>query len=295
MSQSLLFAWIAGLNLALAAAAWAQEPTTKPQSWPIVLGPDDKSVFPEPPAGFDHARPGIPRGTLTMIEYPSKTVGTTRKALVYTPPGYAENQTYPTLYLLHGIGGDETEWRRYCSPADILDNLYADGKLAPMIVVFPNGRAQKDDHPPGDWMKYIPAFTTFTDDLLQDLMPYVESHYAVRKGASSRALAGFSMGGGQSLNIGLTHPNLFAYVGGFSTAPNSKPPEQLYPPTTAASPFKLIYLACGNQDNLMHVSQVIHGYLKQHDVPHVWTVNTGKHDGETWKKDLYQFAPLLFR
>ena len=282
-------------TMGLAAAAITPEPTTRPQSWPIVLGPDDKPAFPPPPPGFDKARADIPHGKLTMVQYHSTTVGTDRKMLVYTPPGYSPAKTYNTLYLLHGIGGDETEWRRYCAPGEILDNLYAEGKLAPMIVVFPNGRAEKNDRAEGDLFKHIPAFENFTGDLLTDIIPFMESRYPVYKDADHRALAGFSMGGGQSLNIGLTHPNVFAWVGGFSSAPNTKPPEQLYPPTKSPSPFKLIYLACGDQDGLLAVSQKMHGYLKQSGVPHIWTLNSGGHNGEVWKVDLYHFAPLLFK
>ena len=109
---------------------------------PVVLGPDDKAAFDDPPAGFKARRADIPHGKLEMIEYDSKTVGTKRKMQVYTPPGYTTDKKYPVLYLLHGIGGDETEWERFCTPDVVLDNLIAEGKAAPMIIVMPNGRAQ---------------------------------------------------------------------------------------------------------------------------------------------------------
>ena len=116
---------------------------------PIVLGPDDKPAFDDPPADFKKAREGIPHGKLEMVEYDSKSVGTRRKMNVYTPPGYSADRKYPVLYLLHGIGGDETEWQRFCTPGVILDNLIADGKAVPLIVVMPNGRAQKNDRARG--------------------------------------------------------------------------------------------------------------------------------------------------
>ncbi len=116
---------------------------------PVVLGPDDKAAFEEPPAGFATKRDNIPHGKLEMIEYDSKTVGTKRKMNVYTPPGYSGDKKYPVLYLLHGIGGDETEWERFCTPDVVLDNLIADGKAVPMIIVMPNGRA--DDHRDAQW------------------------------------------------------------------------------------------------------------------------------------------------
>ena len=112
----------------------------------VVLGPDDKQVFPDPPAGIDVKRIAIPHGKLEMIEYDSKTVGTRRKMQVYTPPGYSKEKKYAVLYLLHGIGGDETEWERFAHPDIMLDNLIADEKAVPMIVVMLNGRAEADDH-----------------------------------------------------------------------------------------------------------------------------------------------------
>src|SRR5882762_850592 len=117
---------------------------------PIELKPDDKPAFDDPPAGFNKKRDDIPHGKLEMIEYDSKTVGTKRKMQVYTPPGYSKDKKYPVLYLLHGIGGDETEWQRFAAPNLLLDNLLAEGKAAPMIIVLPNGRAQKNDRPEGN-------------------------------------------------------------------------------------------------------------------------------------------------
>ena len=116
---------------------------------PIVLGPDDTPIAPPAPAGFNTLRDGIARGTIETVEYDSKTVGTRRKALVYTPPDYQADSRYPVLYLLHGIGGDEDEWHRGANAQAILDNLIADKKLVPMIVVMPNGRAQPNDRAEG--------------------------------------------------------------------------------------------------------------------------------------------------
>ena len=112
---------------------------------PAAAQKDDKAEkFPAPPEGFDKKRDGIDRGKLETVEYDSTTVGVKRKARVYTPPGYSKDKKYPVLYLLHGIGGDENEWPRGGAPDVILDNLYADKKAVPMIVVMPNGRASKD-------------------------------------------------------------------------------------------------------------------------------------------------------
>jgi enterochelin esterase-like enzyme len=192
---------------------------------PIVLNPDDKPAFPDPRAGFDVKRDGIAHGRLEMIEYDSKTVGTKRKMQVYTPPGYSKDKKYPVFYLLHGIGGDETEWQRFAKPNIILDNLLTDGKVVPMIVVMPNGRAQPNDRAEGDIYRADPAFANFERDLLDDVIPAIESRYAASTNREDRALAGLSMGAGQSLNFGLAHLDTFAWIGAFSPAPNTKSPD----------------------------------------------------------------------
>lgn len=261
----------------------------------VVLGPDDKPAFPDPPAGFDIKRDGIPRGRLEVAEYDSKTVGTKRKMLVYLPPGYSPERKYPVLYLLHGIGGNEHEWTGYCRADVILDNLIADQKAVPMIVVMPNGRAQKDDSvPKGNIFAAAPAFAIFEKDLLNDVIPAVESRYSVKADPQHRAIAGLSMGGGQALNFGLGNPDVFGWVGGFSSAPNTKPSEQLLPDPDRAKQLNLLWLACGSKDGLINISQRVHAYLKQHDVPHVWHVSATGHDAAEWKPNLYLFAQRLF-
>ena len=263
---------------------------------PVVLNPDDKPAFAPAPAGFDVKRENIERGKIEMVEYDSKTVGNKRKMMIYTPPGYSKDNHYPVLYLLHGIGGDETEWYKHASPEVILDNLYADKKLSPMIVVLPNGRAEPNDRAEGDIFRHMPAFENFEKDLLNDVIPFVESNYSVKKDRQSRAIAGLSMGGGQTLNFGLGNLDIFAWVGGFSSAPNTKTPQQLVPdPEKTAKQLKLLWISCGDKDGLMHISQGVHAYLKQNKVPHIWHVDSGKHDFHVWKNDLYWFSQLLFR
>lgn len=250
------------------------------------------------PNGFDQLRNGITHGNLDTVSYRSKTVGTTRRALVYTPPGYKKNKKYPVLYLLHGIGGDEKEWLKGGNVPVILDNLYADKKLAPMIVVMPNGRAMKDDRAIGnifDSLK-IQAFSTFENDLLNDLIPFVEKKYGAYKDRENRAIAGLSMGGGQSLNFGLGNLDKFAWVGGFSSAPNTKQPEVLIPnPEEAKTKLKLLWISCGDADGLINFSKRTHDYLFSKGVPHVYYVEPGGHDFNVWKNDLYTFSQLLFR
>ena len=290
-------AFLAGL-LALVVVApegLAQE-RGRGRGGPIVLNPDDVPAFPEPPAGFNARRDGVPRGKLEMVTYASKSVGTDRKMNVYTPPGYSKDRKYPVLYLLHGIGGDETEWQRFATPDVLLDNLIADGKAVPMIVVMPNGRAQKNDRAEGDVFKSAPAFAAFEKDLLEDLIPAIESRYSVRADREHRALAGLSMGGGQSLNFGLEHLDTFAWVGAFSAAPNTRPAKELVPdPQAAKDKLKLLFLSCGKKDGLMRVSQGVHGYLKENNLPHVWHVDDNAHDPPHWRNSLYHFAQRIFR
>jgi enterochelin esterase-like enzyme len=263
---------------------------------PIVLGPDDKPIAPPAPAGFNTPRTGIANGKIETVEYESKTVGTKRRVLVYTPPGYSIDKRYPVLYLLHGIGGDEEEWRRGANPQAILDNLIADRKAEPMIVVMPNGRAQPNDRAEGNVFASAPAFAVFERDLIDDLVPFIESKYSVKRDRESRALAGLSMGGGQSLNFGLGHLELFAWVGGFSSAPNTKMPEELVPdPAKATDRLKLLWISCGDKDGLFYISQRTHTYLTANKVPHVWHVDSGGHDFAVWSNDLYLFAQRLFR
>lgn len=284
--------WIAVLALPITLTASLGQP---PKGGKIELGPDDKAAFPAAPEGFAKKREGIDRGKVETVEYDSKTVGNKRKMLVYTPPGYKKDGTYPVLYLLHGIGGDEGEWKRGGANV-VLDNLYADKKLVPMIVVMPNGRAQPNDRAEGNVFAHAKAFETFEGDLLKDIIPFVEKTYPVKKDRESRALAGLSMGGGQSLNFGLGNLDTFAWVGGFSSAPNTRQPEKLLPkPEEAAKKLKLLWVSCGDKDGLINISQRTHAYLKEKKVQHVWHVDSGGHDFKVWTNDLYLFTQQLFR
>lgn len=252
----------------------------------------------EAPAGFDVEKSGIPHGKIDTVSYHSKTVGTVRKAIVYTPPGFTSRNKYAVLYLLHGIGGDEKEWLTNGKPQVILDNLYAEGKLAPMIVVMPNGRAMKDDRATGNIMApdKVQAFATFEQDLLNDLIPYIEKKYPVLKDREHRAIAGLSMGGGQSLNFGLGNLHRFAWVGGFSSAPNTKMPELLVPdPEAAKRQLRLLWISCGDKDNLIAFSRRTHDYLYEKNVPHIYYIEPGVHDFKVWKNGLYMFSQFLFK
>jgi enterochelin esterase-like enzyme len=250
------------------------------------------------PQGFDTPRDSIAHGNLDTLIYASKTVDTLRRVLIYTPPGYSKKKKYPVFYLLHGIGGDEKEWLRGGNPQVVLDNLYALSKIEPMIVVMPNGRAMKNDRAEGNIMASdkVQAFANFEKDLLNDLIPFVEKKYSVYTDREHRAIAGLSMGGGQSLNFGLGNLDKFAWIGGFSSAPNTKAPQELVPDAAAArEKIKLLFISCGASDRLISFSKRTHDYLQQINVPHIYFIEPGVHDFKVWKNGLYMFSQLIFK
>ena len=257
-----------------------------------------QNIITQSRAGFDVVRADIPHGKIDTISYESKTVGATRRTLIYTPPGYSASKKYPVLYLLHGIGGDEKEWYNGGHPEVILDNLYAQGKVQPMIVVLPNGRAIKDDRAGGNIMApdKVQGFAIFEKDLLNDLIPFIESKYPVFTDKDHRAIAGLSMGGGQSLNFGLGNLDKFSWVGSFSAAPNTKTPQELLPDAEAAkSKLKLLWISCGASDGLITYSKRTHEYLAEKGVPHIYYIEPGVHDFKVWKNGLYMFSQLIFK
>lgn len=264
----------------------------------LALVSNAQEILKEMPKDYDVVQAGIPTGKIDSVKYQSKTVGTTRKALIYTPPGFNKKKKYPVLYLLHGIGGDEKEWLKGGNPQLILDNLYAEKKIEPMIVVMPNGRAMKDEAATGNIMApdKVAAFATFEQDLLKDLIPFVESKYPVLKDREHRAIAGLSMGGGQALNFGLGNLDQFAWVGGFSSAPNTKIPTELMPnPEEAKKKLKLLFISCGDNDRLITFSKRTHDYMFENQVPHVYYIEPGVHDFKVWKNGLYMFSQFLFK
>jgi enterochelin esterase-like enzyme len=298
------------------------------------------TVFANAPQGFDVPRQGIATGRVERVEYMSSVTGGKKPAMVYTPPGYSSAQKYPVLYLLHGIGGNETHWSGPGAAAAILDNLIADKKAVPMIVVMPHGRSSNEPEtlffggrggrgargatpeaaagqaragtPPaaGDARGGVPggrggaamaveftAYAAFERELLADLIPFIESKYSTVADREHRALAGLSMGGGQSLNFGLGNLDTFAWVGGFSSAPNTMPPAQLVRDAAVArQKLKLLWVSCGDQDSLFNISEGVHNYLVEQKVPHIWHVDIGgAHTFPVWKNDLYHVSTLLFR
>jgi enterochelin esterase-like enzyme len=259
------------------------------------------ATLPAAPSGFDVHRDGIEQGKVETVEYDSKSVGAKRKMVIYTPPGYSKDSKYPVLYLLHGSGDDETGWTKKGSATVILDNLYAAKKILPMIVVMPNGFARR---PAVAGAAPVPASGrsgrrgfrdngAFEDDLLKDIIPFVESHYAVHRDREHRAVAGLSMGGGQALSIGLKHLDDFAWVGGFSSALFGNRSDLVS--ADAAKKLRLIWLSCGDQDRLMDASKSFCSTLAEKKVPLVWHVDSGGHEWPVWKNDLYLLSPMLFQ
>ncbi len=250
------------------------------------------------PSGFNEYRDDIAHGELNKITYFSSTVGVDREAWVYTPPGYSEKKKYNVLYLLHGLGGDENEWIDNMNALNVLDNLNAENKLEPMIVVFPNGRAMIDDDP-GDNIfdpEKVAAFETFEGDLLNDLIPHIESEYPVWKNRHHRALAGLSMGGGQSLNFGLTNLDTFSWVGAFAPAPNTKAPaELLTDPKKINQRLNLLWINCGDEDYLLNVSTNFQESLTENNISHTWYLDEGEHEAKVFDSGLYHFSQRIFK
>jgi len=273
---------------------------------PIKLGPDDKPAFDNPPAGFRDKRENIAHGTIATVQYDSKTLSASREMLVYTPPGYSPDRKYPVIYLLHGLNSGAGQWPYWVRSDHVIDNLIAEGKIGPVIMVFPNCNTNitvsnpKPDEQEERKSGFKGYGKSFENDLLNDIIPYIESHYSVYTDRKHRALAGLSMGGGQSLNIGLSHINTFAYVGGFSSAPNTNEfgglsDTKLLPDLVAAKKqLKVLWLGCGNKDGLIRVSQQVHQHLKEQGVPHVWHVDGNAHDDTEWANNLYLFIQHIF-
>jgi enterochelin esterase-like enzyme len=257
--------------------------------------PDTTLVLPNhAPEGFTQVRPDIPHGKLETITYNSKSIGVDRKAVVYTPPNYGPKQKYPVLYLMHGIGGNENNWTSFGANT-ILDNLIADGKAVPMIIVMPNGRATAEP-PSNNVMADFNYYANLEPDLLNDLMPYIESHYSVATDRDHQALNGFSMGGGQGLNFGINNIDKFAYVGGFSAAPNLQPANVLVPKIQQARhKLSLLWIGCGDKDNLITGSWNLHKALDEAKIDHVWYLDSGVHEVPVWNNNLYLFAQMLFK
>ncbi len=259
---------------------------------------DLPNELPVPPKGFDQKRDGIARGKVETVEYESKAAAGKRKMLVYTAPGYSKEQKYPVLYLLHGGGDDETGWTKKGAADVILDNLYADKKLTPMVVVMPNGRVVKPGEKPAN--QYA-GFDAFQKDLLDDVIPFVEKNYAVKADRGHRALAGLSMGGLQTLDVGLTHLDTFASLGVFSSGwfpPNrekfEKDNQALLKDPETNKKLKLFWIANAPKDIAYKNNQAMLEMFDKYGLQYEYREGKDGHEWASWKYHLYVFAPLLF-
>ena len=258
---------------------------------------ENLDVYPAAPDGFNVARDNIPHGEVKVVEYDSKTLALRRMLRVYIPPGYTSDRKFPVLYLHHGLGNTSTEWTQRARAPIIIDNLLADKRISqPFIIVFPSGNATATmaDEKQGDRTQQSYGLP-YHEDLLKEIIPFVESHYSVYTDRDHRAIAGMSMGSGQTLNIGLTNLDKFAWIASVAAAPNTWPPSELIPDPAALKRLKLLWLSVGNRDNLLRVSKGLHDYLTEKGVPHIWRVDTNGHDTGAMTNSLYHFAQKLFK
>ncbi len=252
------------------------------------------------PALWD--RQAVVHGVVHLHEYESSSLGVTRRLRVYTPPGYdkAGDQRFPVLFLLHGSGDNEATWTEFGRAHDILDNLIAQGKAKPMIVVMTDGHTAPPvpRDAPGAAEARNKNAALFERDFLEDAAPLVDVTYRTRTERESRAVIGLSMGGNQSLIIGLNHLDLFAWVGGMSSAVR-EPDTQLAPffkgIAIANDQLKLLWFACGKEDFLLKDNQKFDAMLSEKRVRHTYVESEGNHSWPVWRRYLIEFAPLIFR
>lgn len=235
----------------------------------------------------------VPHGKVTTLWYASKSLGRRRALQVYTPPGYDVDASarFPTLYLQHGSGDNEGTWVAHGHAHWILDNLIAQKRAQPMIVVMLDGHAV----PPGPGLPRNTNLHAFERDLLEDAMPLIAASYRTREDAAHRAIVGLSMGGGQSLNLGLKHPELFAWVGGMSASPDDA--VQLVGDGAALNrQLKLLWFACGTEDpSHLKPCQELSAALRAKNVRHEFVETPGAHVWPLWRTYLADFVPKLFQ
>lgn len=232
-----------------------------------------------------YALKDVPHGNVQQILFPSKSTNTSRRAFVYTPPGYDGKKRYPVLYLQHGWGEDETAWSNQGHANLIMDNLIAEGKIKPFIIVMTYGMT--NDTKPGGIRNFkIDAFQTV---LVDELIPYVDAHFKTFANKSNRAMAGLSMGGMETHSITLAKPELFSYYallsGGTYTPAEIKDKSQV----------KLIFLSCGSRENPDRVKSATDA-LNAAGIKAVSFISENTaHEFLTWRRSLHEFAPLLFK
>jgi enterochelin esterase-like enzyme len=235
----------------------------------------------------------VPHGTVEIRQYESKVTGSTHRIYVYTPPGYDKLSRLPVLYLLHGADGEESVWTAFGKVNVILDNLLAEKKIQPMVVVMPNGYAY-------GWDSGVAADkqqADFEKLLVSDLIPWVQANYRVSTDRRQRALAGLSRGGGQTVTIGLRHLDLFSRLGVFSAGSNN-PQEALKhvaaDPAKVKSQLDLLWVKAGNEDFALPGARRFSEFMTANGITHTFKTMPGEHTWIVWRNCLNEFAPLLW-
>jgi enterochelin esterase-like enzyme len=246
----------------------------------------------------------VPHGVLHRHRYKSAIIGDERPFIVYTPPGYdaTAKQTYPVLYLLHGYSDAEDAWTATGRANVILDNLIARGKAKPMLVVMPLGYGNKEVIANG-WQGlgkpgvFQNSNENFRDALLAEVIPQVEKTYRVSADRDARAIAGLSMGGTQSLFIGLNALDRFAWVGAFSSGGLNANFDEAYPAAdeTLNTKLHLLWIACGREDGLIGVNRKLIAWFEDKNVKPTWVETDGGHSFRVWRRYLTDLVPLLFQ
>lgn len=286
------------------------QPLATPSPTPVItpvptpIGPKDFEV----PADYDKVDKTITYGTKFSETYYSTTTKKDRKVNIILPAGYTEEKKYPVLYLLHGIGGDENEWMSG-RPQYIVGNLTAKGQAKEMIIVIPNCRARANDAAVSEFtLEHYAAFDNFINDLRDNLMPYIKQHYSIAEGRENTAIAGLSMGGRESLNIGLNMPETFGYIAAFSPGygvfayeANGVAEKGLFTEETFRLPDEyknntLLLINNGSSEGGENaLGGTCHKVLTKNDIPHLFYVTAGGHEMRVWKHGLYNFATRIFQ
>jgi enterochelin esterase family protein len=257
---------------------------------------DNMFFLPGPEADFQDNKP-VPHGEVRKAWYQSSTLGTQRRVHVYTPPGYdAGADKYPVLYLLHGGGDEDSGWSTVGRAGFILDNLLAAKKATPMLVVMPNGSL------PRPAAAGAAGQDRFANELMKDVVPFVEKNYRVRADRDGRAIAGLSMGGGQTLRVVVAHPDQFAYAAVWSAGIGRDPAafekqsaSFLGTADAVNARMKLFAITVGEKDFALAGSKALAEALKKHGIKHELHVSGGGHTWINWRRYLNDFAPRLFR
>jgi len=244
----------------------------------------------------------VPHGSVDIHWYSSAPAdGIRRRVHVYTPPGYHQNPSkkYPVMLLLHGMGDNDSHWMQLGQANVVADNLIADSKAKPMLIVMPDGHVNLPPKENEDFRaRYRRSRPAFEKDVLEEIIPLVESNYRVKTGRENRAIVGLSMGGGQSLGIGLKNLDQFAWIGGFSSAPwdLNETLSQLGEDSKKTNErIELLWIAIGKDDFLLERNHDFIEALKKQNIEHVYKETAGTHQWSLWRRYLSQFMPLIFK